>query len=385
MRISAPNFRESRLYLLALASILAFSVSSLAWGSKGNQWGQSGAQVSISGVGPNSGPTSGGTTVTISGTGFTQSASVAFGGVSASSMLYISSTQLQAVTPAHASATVSVSVTENPHNHSATLTSGYTYVSSSSSSTNSVSVSSASPNQGPTTGGTVVTITGTGFQTGNAVSFGSVQSSAVTVSSNTQIQAMSPAESAGTVAITVTNSSAQSSSLPSSFTYTSAPSVSSISPNSGPVTGGSTVTILGSGFQTGATVAFGGIAAASVTIVSSTQIQAVTPVSPAGTVSITVTNSNSQSGTLASAFSYFHTVGLAWADSSSGLSGFNVYRSSTSGGPYTRINSTLLPGTAFTDSSVQAGQTYFYVTTAVNSSNVESGYSNQAQTVVPSP
>ncbi len=383
MRISAPNSRESRLYLFILASILAFSVSSLAWGSNGNQWGQSGAQVSISGVGPNSGPTTGGTTVTIAGTGFTQSASVAFGGVSASSVLYISSTQLQAVTPAHASATVSVSVTENPHNHSATLTSGYTYVSSSSA--KSVSVSSASPNQGPTTGGTVVTITGTGFQTGNAVSFGSVQSSAVTVSSNTQIQAMSPAESAGTVAITVTNSSAQSSALPSSFTYTSAPSVSSISPNSGPVTGGSTVTILGSGFQSGAAVTFGAIAATSVTIVSSTQIQAVTPVSPAGTVSITVTNSNSQSGTLASAFTYFHTVSLAWADSSSGLSGFNVYRSSTSGGPYTRINSTLLPSTTFTDSSVQAGQTYFYVTTAVSSSNVESGYSNQAQTVVPSP
>ena len=385
MRISGPNSHQHRLYPLVLISILACSVASLAGGSNGKHWGQSGTQLAISGAGPNSGPTAGGTTVTISGTGFTQSAAVAFGGVSASSVLYISSTQLQAVTPAHASGTVNMAVTQGPHNQSATLTGGYTYVSSSSSSTNSVSVSSASPSQGPTTGGTVVTITGTGFQTGNAVSFGSVQSTAVTVSSNTQIQAMSPPESAGTVAVTVTNSSAQSSSLPSAFTYTSAPSVTSISPNSGPVTGGSTVTILGSGFQSGATVTFGGIAAQSVTIVGSTQIQAVTPVSPAGTVSITVTNSNSQSGTLASVFSYFHTVGLAWADNSSGLSGFNVYRSSTSGGPYTRINSTLLPATTFTDSSVQAGQTYFYVTTAVNSSNVESGYSNQAQTVVPSP
>ncbi len=385
MRISGPNSHQHRLYLLAFISILACSAASLAGGSNGKHWGQSGTQLAIGGVGPNSGPTGGGTTVTISGTGFTQSASVAFGGVSASSVLYISSTQLQAVTPAHASGTVNVAVTEGPRNQSATLTGGYTYVSSSSSSTNSVSVSSASPNQGPTTGGTVVTITGTGFQTGNTVSFGSVQSTAVTVSSNTQIQAMSPAENAGTVAITVTNSSAQSSSLPSAFTYTSGPAVTSISPNSGPVTGGSTVTILGSGFQSGATVTFGGIAATSVTIVSSTQIQAVTPVSPAGTVSIAVTNTNSQSGTLASAFTYFHTVGLAWADSSSSVSGFNVYRSSTSGGPYTRINSTLLPGTTFTDINVQAGQTYFYVTTAVSSSNVESGYSNQAQTVVPSP
>jgi hypothetical protein len=298
-------------------------------------------------------------------------------------VLYISSTQLQAVTPAHASSTVSVSVTENPHNQSATLASGYTYVSSSS--TNSLSVSSASPSQGPTTGGTVVTITGKGFQSGATVSFGSVQSTAVTVSSDTQVQAMSPAESAGTVAITVTDPTAQSSSLPSAFTYTSGPSVTSISPNSGPVTGGNTVTILGSGFQSGATVTFGGIAALSVTIVGSTEVQAVTPVSPAGTVSVAVKNTDSQSGTLASAFTYFHTVGLTWASSSSSASGFNIYRSSTSGGPYTRVNSALLPSTTFTDSKVQAGQTYFYVTTAVNSSNVESGYSNQAQAVIPSP
>ena len=382
MRISGPNSHQYRLYPLVVVSILACSVASLAGGSKGKQWGQSGA-LAISGLGPNSGPSTGGTTITLSGSGFTPSASVAFGGASASSVLYISSTELQAIAPAHAGGTVSVSVTETPHNQSAMLASGYTYLSSSS--TNNVRVSGASPSQGPTTGGTVVTITGTGFQTGNTVSFGSVQSTAVTVSSDTQIQAMSPAESAGTVAITVTDSTTQSSSLPSAFTYTSGPSVTSISPNSGPVTGGSTVTILGSGFQSGATVAFDGIAAVSVTVVSSTQIQAVTPVSPAGTVSIAVTNTNSQSGTLASAFTYFHTVGLTWADSSSGASGFNVYRSSTSGGPYTRINSALLPSTTFTDSSVQAGQTYFYVTTAVNSSNAESGYSNQAQALVPSP
>jgi fibronectin type 3 domain-containing protein len=151
------------------------------------------------------------------------------------------------------------------------------------------------------------------------------------------------------------------------------------------VTGGTTVTILGSGFQSGTSVAFGGISAASVKFVSSTELQALTPSSPAGTVAVAVANSSTQTAALASAFTFFHTVSLAWAASTSSVSGYNVYRSQISGGPYTRINSNLVSGTSFTDSNVQAGNTYFYVTTAVNSSNVESGYSNQATATIPSP
>ena len=318
--------------------------------------------------------------VTISGNDFSQSASVAFGGVSAVSVVVVSSTELQAVTPSHASGTVSVAVTQSPHDQSATLAGGFTYTSST-----ALGVSGASPAEGPTGGGTVVTITGKGFQAGAAVAFGSSPSTAVTVTSSTQINAMSPPGSSGTVPITVTDPNAQSASLPSGFTYSSAPAVSSVSPNSGPVTGGTTVKILGSGFQSGASVTFGGIAATSVTVVSSTEVQAVSPVSSAGTISIGVTNTDSQSATLASAFTYFHTVTLSWTDGSSGVSGFNVYRGLTSGGPYARVNSNLVSGTSFSDDHVQAGQTYFYVTTAVDASNAESEYSNQAQVIVPSP
>ena len=381
MRIFGSNSGQRHYFLLFILSILACSITPrFAAGAKGKGWGHSRTHLSIGSVGPNSGPATGGTSVTISGTGFTNSASVSFGGLGAASVVVVSSTELQAVTPVHGSGTVTVAVTENLHNQSATLSGGFTYIGST-----SVGISSASPATGPTSGGTVVTVNGTGFQSGAAVAFGSTQSTAVTVVSSTRISAMSPTGSSGTVAITVTDPDAQSATLPSAFTYTSAPSVSSISPNSGPVTGGTTVTILGSGFQSGASVTFGGIAATSVTLVSSTEIHAVSPVSPAGTISIDVTNTNSQSGTLTSGFTYFHTVSLAWTDSSSAVSGFNVYRSPTSGGPYTRVNSTTLSSMSFTDNNVQAGQTYFYVTTAVNNSNVESGYSNQAQAVVPSP
>ena len=81
-----------------------------------------------------------------------------------------------------------------------------------------------------------------------------------------------------------------------------------------------------------------------------------------------------------------HRVDLSWnASTSAGVVGYNVYRGNVSGGPYSRINSALEAATAYTDNSVTAGQTYYYVTTAVDGSGDESGYSNQTQAVIPTP
>ena len=81
-----------------------------------------------------------------------------------------------------------------------------------------------------------------------------------------------------------------------------------------------------------------------------------------------------------------HSVSLSWTASvSSGVIGYNIYRGVTSGGPYSKINSVLDASTLYTDSTVADGQTYYYVTTAVNSSNEESGHSNQTQAVIPPP
>jgi cellulose 1,4-beta-cellobiosidase len=79
-----------------------------------------------------------------------------------------------------------------------------------------------------------------------------------------------------------------------------------------------------------------------------------------------------------------HSVSLSW-NASSGAVGYNVYRGGVSGGPYTIINPSLDASTSYTDTTVSAGTTYYYVVTAVNSSSVESGYSNQATAAVPSP
>ena len=79
-----------------------------------------------------------------------------------------------------------------------------------------------------------------------------------------------------------------------------------------------------------------------------------------------------------------HSVELSWnASTSQNVIGYNVYRGTTSGGPYSKINSVLDASTVYTDTSVTDGNTYYYVTTAVNSDNEESAYSNQAQATIP--
>ncbi len=84
-----------------------------------------------------------------------------------------------------------------------------------------------------------------------------------------------------------------------------------------------------------------------------------------------------------------HTVSLSWnASSSSNISGYNVYRAvyASSCGPFAKVNSTLNTTTLYTDAAITDGTAYCYATTAVNTSNEESGYSNIVSPVqIPSP
>ncbi len=105
-----------------------------------------------------------------------------------------------------------------------------------------------------------------------------------------------------------------------------------------------------------------------------------------GSVTVTSNASNSPgtvtlSGTGVQAVA--HSVTLTWTASTSTVSGYNVYRSSVSGGPYTKMNSSLIAGTSYVDSAVTAGQTYFYVVTSVTSGSVESANSAEVSAIVP--
>jgi centrosomal CEP192-like protein/immunoglobulin I-set domain protein len=78
-----------------------------------------------------------------------------------------------------------------------------------------------------------------------------------------------------------------------------------------------------------------------------------------------------------------HSVQLSWAPSTSTVVGYNAYWSAQSGGPYTKLTNTVDSALTYTDSSVQAGQSYYFVVTSVDSNNNESAYSNEVTAVVP--
>src|SRR5882762_9542193 len=80
-----------------------------------------------------------------------------------------------------------------------------------------------------------------------------------------------------------------------------------------------------------------------------------------------------------------HSAALSWTASTSVVAGYNLYRGTVSGGPHSKLNSSLIGPTTYTDSTVQSGQTYFYVVTAVDASNVESAYSNTISAIIPFP
>jgi len=80
-----------------------------------------------------------------------------------------------------------------------------------------------------------------------------------------------------------------------------------------------------------------------------------------------------------------HSVSLSWSESSTNVVGFNVYRGIVSGGPYTLVNLSPVTPEQYLDTSVTAGQTYYYVATAVDSWGNESDYSTESAVTIPSP
>ena len=171
-------------------------------------------------------------------------------------------------------------------------------------------VSSVTPNNGPPSGGTSVTISGANFQNNATVKFGGVAATNIIVSSSTTLTATTPAHGAGAVDVVVTNGDGQSGTLSGGFTYVvPQPTIDSITPSSGPTSGSTLVTIKGSNFQSGATVTIGGIAANDVTVVDPATITALTPLGPASEevavkMDVAVKNPSNTSATLAGAFQY---------------------------------------------------------------------------------
>jgi fibronectin type 3 domain-containing protein len=80
-----------------------------------------------------------------------------------------------------------------------------------------------------------------------------------------------------------------------------------------------------------------------------------------------------------------HEVVFSWSASSSAVIGYDTYRGTTSGGPYTKLTSSPISQTSYTDQDVTGGDTYYYVVTSIGTDEVESAFSNVAKAVIPSP
>lgn len=250
----------------------------------------------VTSVSPTSGRTSGGTAITITGTAFQTGATVSVGGSAATGVTVVSGTSITATTPSGAAGPRDIVVT-NPDGQTGTLVGAFTFVPP-------PTISSVSPASGRTSGGNVVTITGTGFLAGAGVTFGGAAATGVTVGSATSITATTPAGAAGLADVVVTNTDGQTGTLPNGFTFVPPPTVASVSPVSGYTSGGTAITVTGTGFLAGAGVTVGGVAATGVTVVSATSITATTPAGAAGARDVVVTNADGQTGTLAGAFTY---------------------------------------------------------------------------------
>ena len=153
-----------------------------------------------------------------------------------------------------------------------------------------------------------------------------------------------------------------------------------------PTTGGAGATVTLSGTASNTTIAnslgaytFTGFGNGTYTVTPSHVGYTFSPTSRSATVngaSVTGLNFTAAAATT-------HTARASWAASTSVVSGYNVYRGTVSGGPYTKLNGSLVALLAYTDATVLSGQTYFFVTSAVDGSGNESVFSNEVAAVVP--
>jgi hypothetical protein len=269
--VSIPSFGDGEAYFLTVTPIPPPSITSIA---------------------PAAGTPAGGTSVTINGSGFTGATAVQFGsGVPATKFTVTSANQVVATAPAHPAGPVDITVTTPRGTSSITSLDTFTYRAG------QPTLMSISPTTGTTSGGTTITIIGTGFTGATAVQFGTGSpAAAFTVVSDTQILATAPSHAAGAVKVSVTTPDGTSAvgtlggAAPDTFTYLAPPTITSISPHRGRADAGTAVTIKGTGFAEATSVHFGtGSPAAAFTVVSDTQIHATAPPHAAGPVGISVT------------------------------------------------------------------------------------------------
>lgn len=277
------------------------------FGSSTGPTATAGVQPTISALSPNNGSAAGGTPVTLHGSGFVSGITVSFGGVPATNVNVVNSTQITLTTPSGAVGPAPVMVT-SPAGSFGGLSNGFTYLVA------TPQLTAVAPSEGLLVGGTPVTLTGSGFVVGATVTIGGQPARNVSVTSPSTITAVTPPGVPGGAVVLVTNPGGLITGLATGFTYSttataSTLAVTGVSPISGPMSGGTLVTIAGQGFAAGAIVTIGGVPATNVTVLSPTQILASTPASSVSGPATVVVTVNNIGNALSGAFTYTTATG----------------------------------------------------------------------------
>ena len=286
-------------------------------------------------VSPGSGPPKGGTELTVLGIGFQLGATLTVNGIPATDVTVADSSTITARTPESAVFyPVDIAVT-NPDGQSDVLDNVFTYEEP-----QVERISEIVPDTGSAEGGEAVIVKGRDFVAGVVMSFNGRPATQVEVLNPTTIRVVIPAGPIGPVPVNVRNPGEDAITVRGAFAYVDrAPRiVESVKPSRGPVGGDTRITILGSGFQAGATVDIGGTPARQVDVVSSTRITARTPAGDVGTADVAVRNPDVPAAILPDAFTYVQAPAIT---------GVSPKRGPQEGGTQVTIT-----GTGFTDEAV---------------------------------
>jgi hypothetical protein len=234
----------------------------------------------ITGLTPSSGPETGNIEVTLTGTNLTGASEVTVGGTRALPFTVNSDTQITFTTPGSRVGARAADVVVTTPGGSATMTNGFTYVAE-------PTITSMSPSSGAMAGGTEVTLTGT-YLTGATVTVGGKNAPLTTAATGIKIIFTTPAGTAGDADVVVTTPGGTATRT-GGFTYVAAPpTITSLTPSSGPLAGGTEVTLTGTNLTTVATVKVGEENATNIKVVNATQITFTTPAGAAGAKDVTV-------------------------------------------------------------------------------------------------
>ncbi|MFB9854909.1 IPT/TIG domain-containing protein [Micromonospora andamanensis] len=303
-----------------------------------------GSAAVVTGLAPPSGPTVGGTTVTITGTGFAGVLAVDFNGLPSTDFTVDpAGTTITVVSPPNPAGPALVELIFPAGRVTAP---DFTYV--------APTITSIVPNTGTTAGGTTVTITGTGFVGTTGVTFNDVPGTNVVVDpGGTSLTVVTPPAPVGQVDVLVLLPGANAE-APRGFTYVAAaPTVTAITPDDGPQSGGQAVTITGTGFVPGGTtVTFDGVPATGVTVSpTGTSLTAVTPAGAIGPAVVVVAVNGGSSAPLEYAYladgSAAVVTGLT-PTTGPGSGGTRVTITGTGFAGATGVTFGGLPGTGFT-------------------------------------